>query len=73
MLNCFQQTLGRFATGKSPQRGLAPDVVPNPVAGRQLVEWLNGLPEVQEVLKLRFGGRPISWQREADRLDEQAH
>ncbi len=30
--------------------------------GKQLVEWLNGLPEVQEVLKLRFGGRPISEQ-----------
>jgi hypothetical protein len=41
--------------------------------GKQLVEWLNGLPEVQEVLKLRFGGRPISWNRRAERLDEQAH
>jgi hypothetical protein len=30
--------------------------------GKQLAEWLNGLPEVQEVLKLRFGGRPISEQ-----------
>jgi hypothetical protein len=30
--------------------------------GKQLVEWLNGLPEVQEVLQLRFGGRPISEQ-----------
>jgi hypothetical protein len=30
--------------------------------GKQLVEWLNGLPQVQEVLKLRFGGRPISEQ-----------
>ncbi len=30
--------------------------------GKQLVEWLNGLPAVQEVLKLRFGGRPISEQ-----------
>ena len=30
--------------------------------GKQLVEWLNGLPEVQEVLKLRFGGRPFSEQ-----------
>jgi hypothetical protein len=41
--------------------------------GKQLVKWLNGLPQVQEVLQLRFGGRPISWSREADRLDEQAH
>src|SRR5512141_522847 len=30
--------------------------------GKQLGEWLNGLPEVQAVLKLRFGGRPISEQ-----------
>ncbi len=30
--------------------------------GKQLVEWLNGLPEVQEVLQLRFGGRSISEQ-----------
>jgi hypothetical protein len=41
--------------------------------GKPLVEWLNGQPEVQEVLQLRFGGRPISWNREAERLDEQAH
>jgi hypothetical protein len=30
--------------------------------GKQLVEWLNALPEVQEVLQLRFAGRPISEQ-----------
>jgi hypothetical protein len=30
--------------------------------GKPLVEWLNGLPEVQAVLQLRFGGRPISEQ-----------
>ncbi len=30
--------------------------------GKQLVDWLNGLPEVQEVLQLRFGRRPISEQ-----------
>jgi hypothetical protein len=30
--------------------------------GKPLVDWLNGLPEVQEVLKLRFAGQPISEQ-----------
>jgi hypothetical protein len=30
--------------------------------GRQLVEWLNGLPEVQAVLAAKFGGRPINAQ-----------
>ncbi len=35
--------------------------------GKQLVEWLNGLPEVQGVLQLRFGGRPISEQNLSER------
>ena len=30
--------------------------------GRQLVEWLNGLPEVSVMLAAQFGGRPISEQ-----------
>lgn len=30
--------------------------------GKQLVEWLNGLPGVQEVLQEQFGGRPVSEQ-----------
>src|SRR5208283_6104908 len=30
--------------------------------GRQLVEWLNGRPEVQAVLAAQFGGRPINEQ-----------
>jgi truncated hemoglobin YjbI len=30
--------------------------------GAKLVKWLNGLPEVQEVLTEEFGGRPISEQ-----------
>jgi len=30
--------------------------------GKRLVEWLNTLPEVQEVLRADFGGRPISEQ-----------
>ena len=30
--------------------------------GKQLVEWLNGLPGVQEVLKEQFDGRPITEQ-----------
>lgn len=30
--------------------------------GKQLVEWLNGLPGVPEVLKEQFGGRPVSEQ-----------
>ncbi len=30
--------------------------------GAKLVEWLNGLPKVQEVLTEEFGGRPISEQ-----------
>src|SRR5581483_2528614 len=28
--------------------------------GRKLAAWLNGLPEVKEVLEERFGGRPIN-------------
>ncbi len=31
-------------------------------SGKGLVEWLNGLPKVQEVLAEEFGGRPISEQ-----------
>jgi hypothetical protein len=31
-------------------------------SGVRLVEWLNALPEVQQVLKSEFGGRPISEQ-----------
>jgi hypothetical protein len=34
----------------------------NGEVGRLLVEWLNGLPAVQAVLKERFEGRPISEQ-----------
>jgi hypothetical protein len=34
----------------------------NGEVGRQLVEWLNGLPEAQAVLAAQFGGRPISEQ-----------
>jgi hypothetical protein len=34
----------------------------NGEVGRQLVEWLNGLPEVSVVLAAHFGGRPISEQ-----------
>jgi hypothetical protein len=30
--------------------------------GKQLVEWLNGLPEAQAVLAAKFGGRPINAQ-----------
>jgi hypothetical protein len=30
--------------------------------GRQLVDWLNGLPEAQAMLAAQFGGRPISEQ-----------
>ena len=28
--------------------------------GRQIVRWLNGLPEVREMLEREFGGRPIN-------------
>jgi len=28
--------------------------------GKQLVKWLNSLPEVQEVLKEQFGGQPVN-------------
>ena len=31
-------------------------------SGKSLVDWLNGLPRVQEVLAEEFGGRPISEQ-----------
>jgi hypothetical protein len=34
----------------------------NGEAGRQLVEWLNGLPAAQEVLKERFEGRAVTEQ-----------
>ena len=34
----------------------------NGEVGRQLVEWLNGLPEVSVMLAARFGGRPINEQ-----------
>jgi hypothetical protein len=30
--------------------------------GKRLVEWLNGLPEVNQPLQLQFGGRPITEQ-----------
>jgi hypothetical protein len=30
--------------------------------GTRLVDWLNGLPEVREILKDQFGGRPVSGQ-----------
>jgi len=30
--------------------------------GAVLLEWLNGLPEVQESLKAHFGGAPVSKQ-----------
>jgi hypothetical protein len=30
--------------------------------GKELVKWLNGLPDVQEILKEQFGGRPITEQ-----------
>ena len=30
--------------------------------GTQLVDWLNGRPEVQKILKDQFGGRPLSGQ-----------
>ena len=30
--------------------------------GKELVKWLNGLSDVQEVLKAQFGGRPITEQ-----------
>ncbi len=29
-------------------------------SGRQLIAWLNGLPEVQAILAARFGGRPVN-------------
>lgn len=31
-------------------------------SGLQLVEWLNGLPEVQIVMSKHFGGRPLTQQ-----------
>lgn len=34
----------------------------NGESGKGLVDWLNGLPKVQEVLAEEFGGRPISEQ-----------
>ena len=34
----------------------------NGESGKNLVDWLNGLPKVQEVLADEFGGRPISEQ-----------
>jgi len=34
--------------------------------GRELVDWLNGLPEVKRVLDEKFGGRPISEQNLSD-------
>lgn len=34
----------------------------NGEVGRQLVEWLNGLPETQAILAAQFGGRPINEQ-----------
>ena len=34
----------------------------NGEVGRQLVDWLNGLPEAQAVLAAQFGGRPINGQ-----------
>jgi hypothetical protein len=30
--------------------------------GKELVKWLNGLPEVQEILEKQFGGRPVTEQ-----------
>jgi hypothetical protein len=30
--------------------------------GKQLLDWLNGLPKIQEILVAQFGGRPINKQ-----------
>jgi hypothetical protein len=34
--------------------------------GKELVKWLNGLPDVQKVLKKQFGGRPVTEQNLSD-------
>jgi len=36
--------------------------IENGQQGKQLVKWLNGLPDVKEILKEHFGGRPITEQ-----------
>ncbi len=36
--------------------------IENGEQGKDVVEWLNGLPAVQDVLKEHFGGRPINEQ-----------
>jgi hypothetical protein len=61
--------------------------IENGELGKPIVDWLNGLPPVQELLEEQFGGRPVSEQnlsewkqgghpewlhREMDREEEEA-
>ncbi len=36
--------------------------IENGEPGKELVKWLNGLPDVKEILKEHFGGRPVTEQ-----------
>jgi hypothetical protein len=50
--------------GRLPQeiRQLLGQRIEDGIPGTELVQWLNGMPEVQEALRLRFEGRAITEQ-----------
>jgi hypothetical protein len=51
---------GKIARLPAPIRELLNHRLFNGHSGRVLVKWLNSLPEVQDVLRQFFDGRPIS-------------
>src|ERR1700686_2468694 len=53
---------GKIARPPSSIRDLLNRRLRDGEQGVKLMKWLNGLPEVQEVLAEEFGGRPISEQ-----------
>jgi hypothetical protein len=53
---------GKIARLPKPIRDDLGPRIENGEQGKELVEWLNGLPAVQDVLKEQFGGHPVNEQ-----------
>jgi hypothetical protein len=53
---------GKIARLPKPIRDELARRIDNGEQGKDLVEWLDALPAVQDVLKEQFGGRPVNEQ-----------